>query len=253
MSMIRFSAERLAGTGKTGILTPDSDGYYETVLGGLNTLNSVGQYYVAEGAKDLFQSSSIFMRRVKNGCLKIEVEHPAQTQGMSDDDYIDRLLRIDMNNVCGHISDVWLDFEFGKKNPYFKNPELVGIIGKVKPSGVKAGALEMALNNPRENVCFSVRSFTKNYVQNRRTYRVIDTIVTFDLVNEGGIAAASKWSSPVLESIQDRVVTSSTIQRIVEKKISSGLVGVEDSRELAMDVLKSMKTTKIFVPGYAKW
>lgn len=250
--MVKFEATRLAGTGKTGILTPDSDGYYETVLGGLNTLNSVGQYYVLEGAEELFLSSSIFMRRVKNGCLKIEVEHPEQG-GMSDDDYVNRLLRIDLNQTCGHIADLWLDKDFGKKNPFFKNPDMVGIIGRVKPSGLKSHALELALNNPRENVCFSIRSFTKNYVQNRRTYRVLDTIVTFDLVNEGGIEAASKWSSPVLECIHDRIITSAQIQRVVNRSVEKGLIGVEDSRELALEVLQSLKTPKIFVPGYAKW
>lgn len=252
MAITKFEATRLAGTGKTGILTPDANGYYETVLGGLNTLNSVGQYYVLEGAEELFLSSSIFMRRVKNGCLKIEVEHPMQG-GMSDDAYVDRLLRIDLNQVCGHISELWLDKDFGKKNPFFNNPNLVGIIGKVKPSGLKASALEAAINNPRENVCFSIRSFTRNYVQNRRTYRVLDTVVTFDLVNEGGIEAASKWSSPVLESIHDRIVTSAQIQRVVDNSVQKGLIGVEDSRELALEVLQSLKTPKIFVPGYAKW
>lgn len=247
---VRFTATRLAGTGKVGALKPDADGYYTLPIGGLNTLNSIGHYYTAEGARKLFEASSTLMRRLKNGCLKIEVEHPAKEKSMTDDEFMERLLRIDLNNVCGHISEIWLDEDYGKNNPEFKNPDLIAIMGKVKPSGVKAAALQSALDNAKENVCFSIRSFTKNFFSRGRTIRVLDTVVTFDLVNEGGIGNASKWSSPVLENISDMLVTAGQMKRIVEKPT---MVSMEDSKSVAIEVLASITSNKPSKPLYTSW
>lgn len=241
MAMIKFEATRLVGTGKAGKLAPDADGYYTVVLGGLNTLNSAKQYYVAEGAKELFKASSAFIRRVQNGCLKIEVEHPSRLSGMTDDQFIERLLKIDLNNVCGHISEVWLDEDFGKNHPEFNNPELIAIMGKVKPSGAKASVLQSALDNTKENVCFSIRAFTRNFYARGRTCRELETIVTFDHVNEGGITAASKWSSPGLENMIEGRITETQIRKFLDRNET---VAMEDSKDIALEVLNNCFVSK---------
>ena len=84
MSIVRFTASKLLSTGKKGTLTPDSEGYYTQNIGALNCLNSVGELYVLEGAKELFQSSSGLMRRINNGALRGENGHPSMKPGMSE-------------------------------------------------------------------------------------------------------------------------------------------------------------------------
>ena len=66
---IRFSCTSLQGTNKKGILTKDEHGYYSQPIGGLNVMNSAGMYYTYQGAKNLFEESSAFMRRVRRGAL----------------------------------------------------------------------------------------------------------------------------------------------------------------------------------------
>jgi hypothetical protein len=133
MANVMYTASKLAA-GKKGILPPDADGYYTMPVGALNVFNSSGQYYVLEGAKQLFDSSSIFQRRVANGCSKGEMGHPKREPKMTMDDYMTRILTIEETNVCCHFRKFWLDETFGKKNPQFKNPDMVAIMAELKPS-----------------------------------------------------------------------------------------------------------------------
>jgi len=254
MGMIKFQATRLEGTGKAGVLQADADGYYTLPIGGLNCLNSAGKYYTLQGAEELFKESSTFMRRVKNGCLKGEVGHPKRDPKMSDDDFVARLLTIDETNICCHISEIWLDHEFGAKNPEFKNPALVAIMAKVKPAGAKGQFLKEAFENKNENVCFSIRSFTNDYYQRGQCFRVLETIVTFDYVNEGGIANASKWSAPTLEELNETAVTHGQLRRFLA---TESIGAMEDSKSIALELVSNVaKPSQQFQspkPGYANW
>lgn len=247
---VKFTATKLLGTGKRGILTPDADGYYEMIIGGLNTFNSVGEYYTLDGAKALFEQSSIFMRRIKNGCLKGEVDHPKRSNGMTDNDYISRILTIDGNNVCVHFKEIWLDENYGKKHPELKNSNLVAIMAKLKPAGPKGSALKASLDNADENVCFSIRALTKDYYQRGQVYRVLNQIVCFDMVTEPGISIANKWQAPALESLFDLSVTKTQLESIVEDRCS--LVATEDSRQLAVESLKTFSSS-VVVPKFTSW
>lgn len=253
MELIKFSATKLAGTNKKGIIKPDSEGYYTQILGGLNVLNSCGQYYTAEGSKDLFEQSSIFMRRVKSGCLKGELGHPKRLTGMSTDDYVNRLLTIEETNVVCHFGDIWLDLEFGQKHPEYKNSALIAIMGKVKPSGPMGPTLEAAYANGKEDVCFSIRALTRDsYVRGRRI-RTLTQILTIDNVTEPGIAIARKYESPALESISDIIVTRSSLENIVNE--ASGVVTTEDSKANAIEALKLFEghSRKVIIPVYKNW
>ena len=161
MSKIRFTCTRLANTGKKGIITPNADGYYDLVIGGLNMYNSAGMKYTAvKDVLDLFQNkSSSFRRKIERGALRGEVGHPKFLPGMSKDQFIDRIMTIDEKNVCCHFSEIYLDFDS------FKNEDgspIITIKGLVKPSGAQGAFLKEQLENPKENVCFSIRSFTDN-------------------------------------------------------------------------------------------
>jgi hypothetical protein len=237
--MFKFTSTRLVGTNKEGILKPNNDGYYLMPIGGLNVMNSAGEKYVAEGAVKLFESSSIFMRRVKSGCLYAELGHPKKLPSMTMDDYIHRILSIEETNRCAHFGDIYLDNNFGKNNPKFNNPELIAIMGFIKPSGAHEQSLKNQFDNPKEEVCFSIRALTRDYLQRGINHRVLEQIVTFDNVTEPGINIARKQYSPSLESLENVSVTRGDIERFMSKD-SFGLA-TESTRELALEIAKVTK------------
>jgi hypothetical protein len=133
MEDIKFTCSSLTGTNKKGTISKDKDGYYDMVIGGLNILNSAGEYYEYNGAKELFKSSSSFYRRIKRGVLRGEVGHPRRQPYQSLDDYMARILDIDEKNVCVHFAEVYLDFE------NFSNPDgtkAIAIRSKLAPDGL---------------------------------------------------------------------------------------------------------------------
>lgn len=212
MSLIKFTCTSLEATNKKGIIPADKDGYRELPIGGLNILNSAGQWYDYNGAKELFESSSQLMRRVKRGALRGEVGHPQPLPGQSMDDYTMRILTINEKNVCAHFSEIYLNFNDFKGED---GKPIIAIMGKVAPSGPFADMLERALNNPKENVCFSIRSFTQDSYKGGRYERVLKNVVTFDYVNEPGIHIAEKFKAPALESKFERIMTESQVKRAI--------------------------------------
>ena len=255
MSNLRFTSTKLQGSGKQGLLTPDENGYYTTVVGGLNVLNSAGEYYLADGARELFKASSIFMRRVTSGCLKGESGHPKRLPGMSLEQYLNRILTIDEANVIAHFSEIWLDEEYGKRNPDLGNKDLIAIMAKVKPAGPKFESLKQSFENPKEEVCFSIRALTRDFYQSGKTFRVLQQIVTFDHVVEPGISIARKWHSPSLESLTEQTIKSKDIELITKEESLS--LATESTKQLALealDLVKSDPSYKIVnLPILSKW
>ena len=250
---VYFTATKLSIFQKVGKLAPDENGYYELVVGGLNTYNNTGAwYYTIEGVRELFGPGSILHRRIANGCLRAEVNHPKQKPGESNEAFFNRMLDIDLNNTCAHFKEIWLDEEFGKKNPQYKNPNLVAIMAKVKPAGPKGQMLQESLDNPSENVCFSIRALAdEGYVGGKRL-RVLKEVVTIDYVNEGGIVVASKWDSPATESIDNGELLEVTLKTIEKAKAGETCMATETSRELVMYVeQKYFKEVKPAV--WANW
>lgn len=201
---IRFTCTQLQQSGKKGILRPNEDGYYTMPVGGLNVFNSAGHFYTANGAKNLFENSSQLMRRVKRGALRGEVGHPKQLPGQDDDDYLMRILTIDEKNVCAHFSELWLDFDNYKDT---NGKPMVAIMALIAPSGPRADFLRAAFDNPKENVCFSIRSLTEDRMRSGVYERTLRTVVTFDYVNEPGIHIAEKFKSTALEAQSDDLGT----------------------------------------------
>lgn len=250
--VIKFSAARLQNAGKRGELKPDAEGYYDLVIGGLNSYNSAGEFYTLEGAKELFEKSSSFMRRVANGCLKGEVGHPKKATGMSMNEYVNRILTIDEGNICCHFKEIWLDMDYGKRTNNQRSPNLVAIMAKVKPAGPKAASLEASLQNNSENVCFSIRALTKDYFVRGQCYRVLTNIVTFDNVVEPGIAIANKWDSPGLESLVNETVTLNQLRRVANDD-QHRLVATE-SAQIAREVVAQLeRSEQLAAPLYLNW
>lgn len=182
-------------------LEKDSAGYYYITLGALNVFNSAGQFYTATGVKDMFEDkASTLMRRLKSAFLKSEVGHPKRLPGMSKNEFFNRNLRIEETNVCAHIRDLEL-VETNDDSGLGDGSTVILVKGWIKPSGPKGDFLQKALDNPDENVAFSVRSFTQNSVVHGTMIKQIVQLVTYDFVTEPGISYATKNKTLGLESM----------------------------------------------------
>lgn len=188
---ITFSAIRIKADNTN--LEQDENGYYRVILGAINAFNSAGDFYISEGVNDLISNqSSSLARRIKSGYLKGEVGHPILEPGMTKSQYYARNMRIDQNNVSHHIRDVILT----PTNEPCGIPgggNIILIEGWVKPAGSKGDALKKALDNPDENVAFSIRSFTQDMVQGGVNRKKLLQIITWDWVVEPGIKFANKF------------------------------------------------------------
>lgn len=252
MSVVKFTETAFKDKGKKGILPVDEDGYRTVVLGGLNVVNSAGEYYTAEGAIELFNASSILMRRVKNGSLYSELGHPKRLPGMSLEDFYNRILSIEETNICGIVSEMWLDLEFGKKHLGDCDPNTIGILGKVRPTGAKAAALENSFSNPKENTAFSIRALCDVKNVNGRNVKTLTNVVGYDMVYEPGLHMAKKSFSPTVESIQvgpmvvedrDTLIDTSILHRVLTD--TDALVTTEGTRDLYSDILNSISNKSV--------
>lgn len=234
MSVVRFTASKLLSTGKKGVLKPDSNGYYTQNIGALNCLNSVGELYVLEGAKGLFESSSGLMRRIKNGALRGENGHPGMKPGMTDKQYINRVLSVDPDNVCAHFAEVYLDYNAQD------NRGIVPIVGRVGPSGKLGYILENAYSKNVENVAFSIRALTRDQMVGGKNHRTLVNIVTWDRVEEPGIEIATKWDSPSLESLAETTLRPPQLLSVAED-ILNDVFAMESTKDIAMEMIHVAK------------
>jgi hypothetical protein len=210
MTMIHFTQTKLNQINKEGVLKPDENGYYTVPLGAVNCYNAAGEFYSSEGIENLFSQSSSLMRRIKNGNLYGELGHPKKLPNMSNFEFYQRARTIEETNVCMHISEVWLDYDYGKK-VNSSLPNIIGIFGKVKPAGPHTNVLKEDLDNKKANVCFSIRCLTSVEVKNGVTVKKIEEIITWDRVIEPGISIANKWDAPSLEDLVDNRFTKKQI------------------------------------------
>ncbi len=247
---VRFTCTALSRSAKKGILTRDDDGYYTTPIGALNTFNSAGEYYPYEGAKELFTSSGAFMRRIQTGCLKSEEGHPKPLPGQSMESFIERVFRIDEKNVCAHIAEIYLDFNSLKDAA---GRPIVAIMGKVKPAGPHAAALEASFNNAKEDVCFSIRAFTDDKKVAGINQRTLIEVVTFDRVTEPGINTSRKFMAPALESRNEVLFTREALVNSSKSKPTN--LSMESGGLSPYELFKKLgwETSALKEPSYMKW
>lgn len=231
---ISFGCTALMGTNKVGELKCSEDGYYTVVLGALDFFNSAGAFYPnGASAQELFKASSSFMRRIASGALRGECGHPRMTPGMTMRDFMMRCSDILETNVSHHIRKVWVDYT-SVKGPDGK--PCIAIMGEIKPSGPMGHALKASLENPSENVCFSIRSFTRDTMRNGVIHKDLMNIVTWDYVNEPGISVATKWKAPALESFEEAEVTISHLVAARNLRQASGM-SLESNGGLSLEEL----------------
>lgn len=247
---IRFGCTSLDGISKAGVILPDKDGRYDMVVGGLDVYNSAGQYYPYREAKALFEGSSHFMRRVKRGVLAAELGHPKPTPGMTNEQFVQRVLTLEERNICAIHQDIYLDFDSVRDE---MGRPVIAIRSKMTPSGPHGPALKASFENPGENVCFSIRSFTEDYWVNGVEQRAIRNIVTFDRVVEPGISIAEKFKSPAMEHF-DMKLSRGVIEASMRIAKASG-VATESSLMTGMELCNIMgwNTNGVVKPAFLNW
>lgn len=261
MQSISYGCTALAGTNKVGNLKRDANGYYpDVVLGALQAYNSAGAYYEFEQSKALFEGSSELMRRIRSGNCRGEAGHPRYQEGMSERAWFARVNDMYEPNLCVHFASI--DLSYNTLRDAQGRP-LVAVIGRIRPSGANERYLERQLDNPEENVCFSVRSFTRDVVEGGRLVKYLQKIVTWDNVNEPGISVANKYQSPSLESmspvqiadLDEHVFSLNTVREVAHQEEMAG-VSMESNApgsSLLQMIAHVEKKTRVYVPASFAW
>lgn len=252
---IVFTCTKLDGTNKVGTLKKNANGYYTMVIGALNMFNSAGMYYDFKAAEQFFMGNSALMRRVNNGALRGENGHPRREPGMSVQAYYARLLQIHEDKTVCHFASITLNFNDYKDD---QGRPIVAIVAEVCPSGPFGHVLEKQLQNPQENVCFSIRSFTDDKLEGRIIVRRIKTIVTFDYVNEPGMSVANKFlaSNPALEALEDLKISRAEVEAGTRMLAGTVSVGNESEVMTCEELYSSMgweSPTAIKAPVGSPW
>lgn len=196
MAALKYACTALVGTNKKGVLKPDENGYYRLILGAFNIYNSAGLWYCWETSKAVFEESTSFMRQMRAGNLYSEEDHPQMLPGMTYDQYVARIKKIEPKNICATIRDI--EVVPGEMNS--DGTQVMLIYGSVKPDRERGQYLKAALDNPDQNVCFSLRTLCDDRYINGRIERTVTEFVTFDWVVECGLPVAHKYNAPGLES-----------------------------------------------------
>lgn len=252
MNRMVLGCTALRGSNKAGILRPDDKGYYEVVLGALDFQNSYGAVYPQAPAREMFKEGSGFMRRLRAGYCRGEYGHPKMEPGMTDRDYLRRILTIEETRISHHHRDVWIDVERVKH----QGRPVISIMGNVKPAGPYGQHLQASLDNPDENVAFSIRSLTDDYMVRGQLKKNLREVVGWDFVVEPGLAPANKYQAPSLESMfQDFTMSRDTIAELAEER--NGCVSME-ATAILKNLLSSMdreSTPRSFggLPRSTKW
>lgn len=244
---IKYACTALVGTNKTGILKPDENGYYKLIVGALNFTNSAGIYYDYEGSRNVFEQSSSFMRRIQDGCLYSEEDHPQWLGNMSVEDYVMRIKRIEPKNICAHIREV----EVVKENTGEYGKPVYVIYAWIKPDRERGQYLKEALDNPDQNVCFSLRSLVDEKIVAGVRTRLITDLITFDWVVEPGISKAKKYNAPGLEAYDtmersEMIIPLSAIETAIAKsKMSAAKFGLESTDLLGLEAVVAREKESI--------
>lgn len=254
---LHYTCVALAGVNKGGSFEKDEHGYYKVLLGALNIFNHAGIYYLYEESKHIFEKSGEFMRRIAAGNLHGEEDHPAWEKGMTEDEFIDRNLWIETKNVAFHIRDVWTVHTDEMCN----DQPVVEIWGWIKPDRERGPFLQAALDNPHQNVCFSLRAIVLEGWMNGVKVRKIDRMCTFDWVIEDGLRICNKYSS--LSRGKGSIAQEST-RTMAELKLNEPLlrrlastektsrVGTESHRGNVRSIAKDYLSKIVTKPGLVK-
>lgn len=223
----RYACTYIPNMNDTNNIKPDSSGYYPCVLGGFNMQNHSGIYYPMDGAvEDMFKPTGIVGRKLSNGLLTGEYSHP-NIENLDFNGTMKRLAKIDELLESHHFRAVSLQ---RAKDEY--NKPIILCLGELRPQGPYGQHLKDKLDNPHQNVAFSIRSFTIPTVYNGMASRLVRDIVTWDFVGEPGIKKSTQFNTANsgftngmgLENLVDEIpFTNENIQAAMRTNLSLGL------------------------------
>lgn len=231
MAGVSFVSTALLGTNKAGNLKPDSEGYYELVLGGFETENAHKHYYsFEEQTKRLFESSSQFMRQIQAGNLWGEFGHPKREAGEKITDFLRRCIVVSESRYSHHIRKVSINERDVKDE---NGKAIVAVIGEVKPLGPFGAMLKEILDTRSANCCFSVRAQTDDIIMpNGKERRSVKQIITWDYVGDPGVKTSTKFHAPKLESFYDQYVDYSVVEKLRAELTSMNGLKMESNDHL---------------------
>lgn len=221
-----YSCVSTPGVNQVSKMQPDEDGYYKCIVGAFNCENSSGiPYPLTESVRSLFAEGGIVRRRLDKGVCRGEYAHP-DINNMQPPDIIRRLAKIDENQVSHHIRSIEL---VSGKNEY--NRDIVLSVASLRPCGPKGPFLKESLDNPHENVAFSIRSFTRPMMMGGKMARIVTDAITYDYVNEGGILPATQFNTAISleELVEDIFFTEEDFDMAVLQTHTQGLEAEEST------------------------
>lgn len=190
-----YAATARPGLNKAKVLATDDTGYSRCILGGFDVTNTSGiAYPITDAIRKMFAPGGILRRRLDKGVCRGEYEHPV-IDGMPHHLALKRLSVLDPDRISHHFKSM----ELVESKDESGTP-IVLVYGMVRTCGAKGEILQRSFDNPEENIYFSIRSFTdQNMVRGVLTRRV-KSLLTYDYVNEGGIAQANRFDTVGMES-----------------------------------------------------
>lgn len=243
MSANNLALTSIRTTSPAASIQADETGYYEFILGAVNSLNSCREFYLKDGIDKFINDESYMLaRKLKNGYLNGEMGHPKYLPGMSREDYYSRNLNVDIQNVSHHIKSVWTE-DTSIDSGVAGKGNIILLKGKVKPSGVNGKLLQDHISNSAANTAFSIRALTMNKNVGGIVYKTIVQVITWDWVLEPGIKQANKWANISTESIdyvkfniEDLMDKNSPVYKEITTSLES-----EDSKQMMKETIATIK------------
>jgi len=229
-------------SGTDAVITPDKHGYRPMLVGALNAHNTKGDFYVYDEAVKLFMPGSALMDRIDAGSLTGEWGHPVYDPTRPVSEFIERLYRIDKDRECVYFKSLTIDKDHWKDNPAMEKGA-VAIFAELKPFGPLKECLKDALEDPAQNVSFSIRSLSKVRETPSGDINLLKMVRTFDAVEMGGIPSSSKFSSlrptteGMIDDLYDMHIPREIIRQAAEAVLSSS-VTLESDRNDMLEVAK---------------
>jgi hypothetical protein len=185
---------------------------------------------------------------METGLCKGEIDHP-KLFGMTQEQIIHRLSIIEPTLVSHHIKSMEL---VDKKDENGK--EVVLVYGEVKPSGPYTESLRQSLDNPEENVAFSIRSFCRMAMWEGKLSRIVTEVLTYDHVSEPGIKLANQFDTVCLERLKDTFnFTEQDFERALAVSNQAGLESEANTIRMIRDAQGWNKVNVITPVSFLNW
>lgn len=238
MSQVVFASMKMP-TAKTKPEV-DADGYYKVSLGAFNVPNSIGEVYpFTPEVEALLAPVSYLSNKISSGYLYSENDHPILEPGMSAKEYIQRISRIDQENLIGQFKSI----EIVKSNKRSSSGDVIYyVVGWVKPFGTHKEILQQSLDDDTINTAFSLRCLFKYGNWNGARARLVFSIITWDFVLAPGIKTANKFSMSA--GLEDEVMFSEEALReaiaSLEEDFGDDTAGLESEFPMLDGIKKSI-------------